>query len=260
MIKPSNETAQLLDQLKRVYKARGIRYADVARQIGVSEMTVKRAMAGRGLSVAMLEKMAAVAEIGIFDLAQMAREHSEPLPAMSAEQAQRLTAKPILFMTTFMLARHWPVRRIREEFGLDEVEMIRVLTELDGMGVIALHPLDRVKLLRGLRADDRATLSAQRVTHFFGRVDLTDGRNAWASGIARLSRASFAKIQQKIEAIEREIMQLTEDDLPLGTGDADWYALFCAIKPVALDEMMNAAGAPGDHDAVATISAGKSII
>src|SRR6185503_15007171 len=73
-------TTRLLTQLKRLLRASGLRYADVAVLIGVSEKTVKRYMVGQSISVAILEKLCEVAGITLFELVELAtsEERADP--------------------------------------------------------------------------------------------------------------------------------------------------------------------------------------
>lgn len=69
----SSSTFALLDTLKQLYRAKGIRYRDVAQQLGVSEVTVKRYFAGHGLTLVTLERLCDNIGIDLFDLCDLAR-------------------------------------------------------------------------------------------------------------------------------------------------------------------------------------------
>ena len=70
----ATEQALLLSELKHVLKERNIRYRDIALRLAISEATVKRNLAGRGLTLSTLEAICAIAEIRLFDLAEMAAQ------------------------------------------------------------------------------------------------------------------------------------------------------------------------------------------
>lgn len=69
----SPSSVLLLETLKQLYRAKAIRYRDVAMLLGVSEVTVKRYFAGVGLTLQTLERLCENVEIDLFDLCDLAR-------------------------------------------------------------------------------------------------------------------------------------------------------------------------------------------
>ena len=69
----SPTTILLLDALKQLYRAKAVRYRDVAGGLGVSEVTVKRYFSGAGLTLQTLERLCEKVEIDLFDLCDLAR-------------------------------------------------------------------------------------------------------------------------------------------------------------------------------------------
>jgi predicted transcriptional regulator len=69
----SASTLSLLETLKQLYRAHGIRYKDAATLLGVSEVTVKRYFSGHGLTLQMLERLCDNIGIDLFDLCDLAR-------------------------------------------------------------------------------------------------------------------------------------------------------------------------------------------
>ena len=94
-----DEILRLLAVLKRQYKAANLSYAAVAAAIGVSEPTVKRRMAGKGLSLQGLAELCRAANLRIADLAAMAGEKTQQeRPRLTDVQIQKLLNDPALGM------------------------------------------------------------------------------------------------------------------------------------------------------------------
>jgi transcriptional regulator with XRE-family HTH domain len=235
----------LLTTLKRVYKLARIRYADAAAVLGVSEMTVKRAMAGKGLSAAMLQRLCSAANIGLIELAELAKETiATRRPAATSAQTEAVIADPMIGMVYFLLANGWRPERIRVECDLDEIGLTRCLVQLDRIGVITLFPGNRVRLLRQMNPEIRDSVAAfellaRRIHRFFDQPDLSDPHLAWSGGVARLSPASFRIIQQRLDRLRDEAFALGERDFALPVDDVRWYVLFAAAKPVSMQELVS---------------------
>jgi hypothetical protein len=74
---PTSATYFILAALKAHFKACNIRYRDIANMLQVSEITVKRYLTGRGLTVKSLEQLAQVSDLTLFELLELARSQTK---------------------------------------------------------------------------------------------------------------------------------------------------------------------------------------
>jgi transcriptional regulator with XRE-family HTH domain len=242
MADEQDEPRQFLAALKRIFKAQGLRYADIAGRIGVSEGTVKRYLNKKGLTLDVLSQLCKAADVTLSELARLtAEENPRTPPATTTEQEQILA---ILSMTFFLLTRGWRSDRIARELELDDVALTRCLTRLDRIGVIALFPNNRVRLLRNFARNPAPTsatyaLMARRVHELFDHIDLEDPAVAWTNGFARLSEASLSQISRQLDGLRDEIFELGEADLHLPADRVKWCAIFAAVRPVSIDTLLH---------------------
>lgn len=227
-------TTRMMEQLKRLFHANGLRYADVAGLIGVSEKSVKRYMAGQGISLPMIEKLCAAAGITLLELAELA-ESDEPRDAVftSAMQEDALADDPKMAIAFYLLAIGWTAARIMREFSVPESEMNAVLTRLDRLGLITLYPANRVKVRASLRPSDKCSRRLREVISTGGAAlmadaDLTDQDILWRVGIVRLGPASFARAAKRFQAFVEEIAALGQQDMDLEGHQVKWYGI-CAM-------------------------------
>jgi transcriptional regulator with XRE-family HTH domain len=111
-----DETRQLLKTLKHLFKAAGLRYADIAARLGVSEGTIKRYLNQQGLTVQVLQLLCECADVTLAELAKLAAEENTPVqPAATPDQERQLAGDIILSMTFFLLARGWRPEQIARE-------------------------------------------------------------------------------------------------------------------------------------------------
>jgi transcriptional regulator with XRE-family HTH domain len=236
------EIDQLLVALKRIYKNSRLRYSDVAAMLQVKELTVKRWMGGRGLTVSALARLCGVANMTFSELA-LAAETRRELPVITNEQAREIADDIVLAMVFFLLTRGWSSERITKELRLDQVKLTRKLVKLDRLGAITLFPGNRVKVLRRLSGNirhDRAIFGhvTRRVHQFFDNPDLNDPKMVWTNGIARLSRVSFLRMAEKLDQFRDEIFELGNQDLDLPEEEVAWYTMFVAAREVSIDTLL----------------------
>lgn len=234
----ATDQALLLAELKRVLRERNIRYRDIAAELGTSETTVKRYLAGRGLALTTLEAICGIAGIRLFDLAEMAAHRTNTKArALTAEQEQAL-ADDLFTAFIFLLLRYdWLPSEIQAEFGLSEPELILCLSKLEKMRLLDLFPGNRVKLLT-VRYPDwqfggplRRAIDVSIRAHF-EKMDFHDPRAAWELETVKLSAGSIAQLRSMIGALAHHARELATADHALPVNQTQWFSLLCVARPV----------------------------
>src|SRR5579862_8349227 len=106
--------ALLTSVLKRLFQARGLKYREVAESVGVSEITIKRWMSGRGLTIEQLELLAGIVGIGIVELTELAvADYDTRLPQITREQEEGLARDSLLSMIFSLLLIGWSAVEIK---------------------------------------------------------------------------------------------------------------------------------------------------
>lgn len=227
-------TMRMMAHLKRLFRANGLRYADVADMLGVSEKSVKRYMGGRGVTLAVLEKLCASAGVTVLELAHLAdADDAVELVPTTDRQEEAMAADPKLAIAFYLLGIGWTAARMLREFGMTEADLTALLIRLDRLGLIALFPANRVKMRATLRQSDLCSPGLQAVllaggTELVTDVDLADGGLLWRVGIVRLGPASFARATKRYQDFVEEIAELGRQDLDLDGRQVRWYGV-CAL-------------------------------
>ncbi|TZG28955.1 helix-turn-helix domain-containing protein [Sphingomonas montanisoli] len=230
------DSGRMLAQLKRLFHAAGLRYADVAKEIGVSEKTMKRYMSGRGLTVAALERICAVVDTDLLELAELAVDAEAVASSfLTSAQESALAENQVMGLTFYLLSKGWSVDRIGHNLQLSESEMTFLLTKLDKIGVIALYPANRVKLRASLRPfaqlNEQMVRSVQeRWRKLFADMDFTDPHTICRSGLTRLSEESFAKADELFNHFMAQLFALGDKDRNLPHEKVSWYATGAVMR------------------------------
>ena len=137
----------LVTELKRHLKAQGITYAALAKQLGLSESSVKRQFARQSFSLKRLEEILNLVGLEIADLIALMNERREFLTELTPEQEDALLADPKQLLITYLLVNGWTLPAITSTFAIDDAEAERLLIRLHRARIIELLPFNRVKLL-----------------------------------------------------------------------------------------------------------------
>ncbi len=137
----------LLHELKLALRARRVRYREVARELRLSEASVKRLFSRGGFTLERLERCAELADVTLADLMErMQRRAGEPA-RLTRAQEQEIVRDPKLFLLTWLLVNHWSLAAVASTFRFDAAELQRLLIRLDRLRIIELQPGNRSRLL-----------------------------------------------------------------------------------------------------------------
>jgi transcriptional regulator with XRE-family HTH domain len=139
-------TADLVSALKAELRAAGITYADLAKEIGLAESSVKRLFAKGDLPLSRVDQVLRALKM---DFAELARKVADAQPLRSdltAEQEAAVVADRKLLLMAICCLSHWTFEQIVSTYRLSDAECVKYLLRLDRLGIIELRPLNRYRL------------------------------------------------------------------------------------------------------------------
>ncbi len=229
-------TRELTAALKRCLKSRGMTYAALARELQLSEASVKRLFAGGGFTLTRVEQICRVLEIDLYDLARLAHGEEAVANELTVEQEQALARDPRLLVVFHLLLNDWRPAQICAEYDLSMAESTRLLVALDRLQLIHLLPGSEVRLrtTRQLswRRDGpiRRAYQASVLGEFFASSFAGSGELLRFEA-QELSSASRAVIRRKLERLAREFSELAEIDAALPSQERESVGLVLALRP-----------------------------
>jgi transcriptional regulator with XRE-family HTH domain len=147
----NSEIAQLIATIKRQLRAQGLTYRKVARELNLSEASVKRLFATERFTVDRLAKVSQLLGFSLQELLQLAAASTPALSVLTFAQEARLVADEKLLLVAVCALNHWSAPEIVEEYQITARECLKRLIVLDRMGLIELLPGDRIR--RRVRRD-----------------------------------------------------------------------------------------------------------
>jgi predicted transcriptional regulator len=228
-------SAGLVEVLKRELRSRGITYARVARELRLSEASVKRMFSRRNFSLKRLDQVCELANSEFSDIARALHQEEQLISRLSHEQEQEIVSNPRLFLVAVCALNHVGFDQIVATYDISRPECIQLLARLDRLGFIRLLPNNRIRLLISL---DFSWLPDGPIQRFFNqqahneyfrsRFDRPDEFMVVVNGM--LSRASSAALVTRLKRIAREFSELNNQDARLPLGERSAMSLLVAIR------------------------------
>jgi transcriptional regulator with XRE-family HTH domain len=228
----------LLAALRRNLRRRDLSIRVLAERLDVGEATVKRWLAGKGLSLDRLEQLCGLAGLDIADLAQESRERPDHVSQeLTLAQERALSDDAFMGFTFIVILGGDDWRDISADFGLPQQLIEDALDRLDKLALIdrlssgRVRPrIDRNIIWRKtpMRAQFEARMKAQFLDMDFARPDAV-----YASDILKLSDQGAAMLAELIEQHRREIHTLADEDRRKAKLPRKWYGYLSAAR--ALD-------------------------
>ena len=231
---------ELIAALKRLLKAQGITYAALAKQLNLSEAAVKRMFSQQAISLARLEEVCAVLDVGLSELATETKSGGPPpLAELSEETEQLLVDNPPYLLGLYLTLNRWKQDEVLIRYDFTKPQWTGVLAKLDRLGVIELLAENRYRLrtARNFRWRKDGPMERffikQLLPEYFNRPFLGANQNLLLlSGM--VSPASAAKIGLRLEEAAEEFDGMLVQDAVLPTNQRVGVSLVRAQRPWSL--------------------------
>lgn len=225
----------MVAELRRALRQAGWSARRIAGEFGIGEATAKRWLAGRGLSLERLERLAALAGLSLAELARLADQPSRGLAQeLTLAQERALSGDlflPFLFMT--VLGGNQP-HEIAADFGVPESALDAALARLERLALIDRLPGGRIRPLvdRAIvwRKTPMRALFEAHMKRQFMEMDFAADDAVYASEVLRLSARGAAELAEEIERHRRTAQAIAERDRDTALLHRKWYGMLCALR------------------------------
>lgn len=237
------QTTALLDAVKKLLKARGTPYRDLARSLSLSEASVKRLFSEKTFTLQRLEQVCAALEIDFFELAKLARGAQASVDAMTVAQEQALAGDSKLLGVFYLLFNDWQPDDIHARYTLSRAEVLRHVLRLEKLGLVDLMPHDKVKLRipKSVRLRQDGPISrahGKSVVTTFISADFEQSGGLFKFEVRELSAASAALLQRRLERLAAEFNEIAELDSYLPSDQRETIGIALGIRPYVVSWAM----------------------
>ena len=239
----SPSVEKMIMVLKQELKTKGLKRRDVAKRLEVSEITVKRYLGGKSMTIATLERLAGLVNLDLLSLATLAQDQATTTPKLNKAQQTALGTSQALAGIYMLLVRGWTPAKIVAELGINPQKLDAVLTKLQNLGVIRRVSAQNIKVLAKPDPDQTggnplSDLWRDVARKFLAEIDLRDQRCEWFYNSVRLSSASVKQLREMIEQFMIDVRALGRNDVALSDDEVKWYRLIIAAQPNSKPRLM----------------------
>ena len=229
------QTDSLIQTLKKLLKAHGKTYADVAAGLGLSEASVKRLFAERSFTLQRLEAICQLIGMDISELVQAMINERNTIAQLTREQERTIVSDLLLLMVTVCVMNGYSYDDLFSQHKLDEHEVVQKLAILDRLKIIDLLPGNRIKLRV---APTFSWIPNGPIQQFFqskieqdffnSRFDQESECLLVINGL--LSAAGNSDMQKKMRRLANEFSERCKDDQGLSINGRHGTTLVVAMR------------------------------
>ena len=225
-----------MEALKRCLKARGMTYGQLARELRISEPSVKRMFSRGTFTLRRIEDILAVLEMELHEVARMASRSAAGPAELTAEQESALAGDERLLSVFWLLLNGWSAARIADAFAISAPQLALACAHLDRLRLIEWGPRERVRLrvpkdFRWRAGGPVKRAYGKRVMREFlgGRFDASLELLRFET--REMSRESIAVLQRRLERLVADFNELAELDGALPARERVGVGMLVASRP-----------------------------
>lgn len=227
---------RLVEALKKCLKARGMTYGALARELRLSEASVKRLFSRGTFTVTRVEEVLRVLDMELVELARMARGDGGMPAQLSVEQEALLASDERLLSVFWLLLNGWRFGDIVEEFAITRTELTLALAKFERARLLDWDAGERVRLrvakdFTWREGGPVKKAYGLRVTAEFLRSRFAGPQELLRFEARNLSPASAAMLRRRLERVAAEFGELAEVDSALPARRREGVGLLLALRP-----------------------------
>lgn len=233
------ELTEIQKVLKRIIKAKGLTYSDLAALMDLSESGIKKMLTSNDLSFNRIKSICEALEVGFADVIAEVNE-SEVREEQFTDAQERFFLKNQDYFHFFwkLVVERDSLEKIKRENTLNDKQISKYLTKLDSFNIIELHPNNRIKIPR---RESKRWVGTGPLTQ---KVQKDWGSSLWNEAIQKnfneedgahtfvrhlkLSPTSFDDLKLALEDLEKEFVSRSTREQSLSKDELKTFRLLAA--------------------------------
>jgi transcriptional regulator with XRE-family HTH domain len=227
---------RFVEALKKCVRAHGMTYAQLARELGLSEPSVKRMFSRGTFTLRRIEEILGLLELELYEVARMSRGAPGGPVELSTEQESALAKDERLLSVFWLILNDWRFDELAEAFAISRNELTLAYAKLARLKLIDWGPGERARLrvpkdFRWRAGGPVKKAYGRRVTQEFlqGRFDAPLEMLRFET--RELSVESAAVLKRRLERLVAEFNDLAELDTRTSSARGVGVALLVACRP-----------------------------
>lgn len=228
-------TQDLVAALKAELRASGITYAQLSRELGLAESSVKRIFAKGDMPLSRIDEVLAVLKMDFAELAARVVHAQPAIKELTLAQEKAVVADRRLLLVAISVLSHWTFEQIVSTYHVSEAECVARLATLDRLGIIELRPFNRyrLKLDKTFRWQPQGPVMAYFRRHvvddyFSGGFDGDDETLMLVHG--QIGRTQATLFAERLQRLAQDFAQQHLADQKLPPAQKDGYTMVIAMR------------------------------
>jgi len=229
------QTAALIDTLKQQLKASGKTYADIARDLNLSEASVKRLFSEQNFTLQRLEVICDAIGLTFGDLTEKMAQQQQTLNELSFEQEKEIADDIVLLLIALSVINGFTYEALLDQYDISETDCIQKLATLDRLKLIDLLPGNRIKLRISPNFNWRPNGPIQqffqeKVEQDFFRSRFDKKQEKLLVLNAVLSPAANDELQRKMQTLAHDFNAIMKRDAQLPLSERKGTTMVLALR------------------------------
>lgn len=208
---------QVVAELKRTLKERGLTYADVAKALDLSVASVKRLFSTGEFTLARVDQICELVGLELSELLELMQERARPANKLTLAQEEEIVADPKLFLVTWLVVNGARYEDIVKDYRLTERELLRYLIRLDRLKIIELKPLNKVRVLVSRHFAWHAGGPVQKYIHQrllkeFLAAHFVEPQDEFIFHGASVTQTALGQLKRVLQNASRECAEIMDRD------------------------------------------------
>jgi len=234
------QTHQILQAVKGLLKQHKINYARVARELGLSESSIKRSLSKGQISLERLLAICAMMDLELVDLLQVIKKQSTQLVQLTEAQERLMVTDVKYLLVTVCVCNHWTFEEIHDTYDIGSAELIQMLLQLERIELIELLPNNHIRLkisphFHWVENGPIQRFFEQHIQHDFWHSRFTGPGEIRLLVNGMLSKESNELMQQNIMKLKQQFTLLSEQDQHLDMALRHGTTMVVGMRPWELD-------------------------
>lgn len=228
--------SRFVEALKKSVRARGMTYAALARELKLSEASVKRMFSRGTFTLARIEEILAALELDLHEILRMVRSAASEPAELTNEQEAAFAKDERLLSVFWLVQNDWRFEQILERFAISRAELTLALARLEKLRLIDWGARERLRLRVSKDFQWRAggpvkKAYGRRVIGEFLQGRFSDPLECLRFESRALSAESAGVLKRRLERLLAEFNELAEIDAAVPAGRRIGVALLAACRP-----------------------------
>ena len=236
-----NDTTALIETLKRILKSKKITYALIAKELGISEASVKRTFSESSFTMERFGKICELADLTITEVATLTKVSSDDDHYQYTNEQEHFFAENPKYLAFFdMLIRLGSVKNVvAERPHLTDRKVANYMKQLDAMGLIERlgdHKF-RFRVSRHVTWIKNGPLRKKFLPlakNDFIQHGFSEPNSNFEFSSVQLSASSIEKISTKIRELASEIRYIADLEKKINIDTTD-YGFMISMRPWKFD-------------------------